>query len=606
MRVFLRLSLLVLAVLTFQTVLAFETTALRADDSAKSASRKNWVLIELKGAYREGAQLPGLFGATSETLAEAVARLDKAASDKRVHGVVLKINNPVMGWGTVNEFRQAVSRVRAQKKPVYAYLDMGMTTHYMLAAACDKIIMPESGMLMVMGLRAEVGFYKNLFDKLDIKADMLRVGKFKSAAEPYTRTEMSPEFRLEMEELLDDYYTHLVNAISSGRGLKTEEAEHAIDNGPLAATEAQKMNLIDYTAYQDQLKEILQGEDKNSNVKLITKYGKKKRDTDFSGIGGMVKMMNMMMGLDQGQSKSSSPKVAVIYAIGAIMPGESSSSFMGGDIMGSATMVKAIQKAAKDDTVKAIVLRVNSPGGSALASDLIWRALEKSGKPFVVSMGDVAGSGGYYIAMGADRIFAEPGTLTGSIGVVGGKIALDGFYNKIGLTSSVVSRGKNSGALSPLHPFNDTERSAMKKMMLATYEQFTKKAADGRGMDHGKLKELAGGRIYSGTRALKIGLVDEIGTLEDAIAYAEKMVGGEDSKKLERMVLPRAKSPFEAMFGPMETSVEAKQAQTAKLVQSLVDQLPAGMTQRLQLWEVIQLFTDESPKVLMPAMIHIR
>src|SRR5262249_7267537 len=220
--------------------------------------------------------------------------------------------------------------------------------------------------------------------------------------------------------------------------------------GLFSADDAKKQGLIDHVAYEDHIQALIQGDRKDVEIKISKAYGKKKIDTDFSGFTGMAKMMNLMMGVEPGSSKSSKPKIAVINAVGPIMSGVSQADLFGDESMGSTTMIKAIRQARDDATVKAIVLRVDSPGGSALASDLMWHELEtlEGKKPFIVSMGDTAASGGYYIAMGSDRIFAEPGTLTGSIGVVGGKLALEKFYAKVGITTSVVQKGKNAGVLS--------------------------------------------------------------------------------------------------------------------------------------------------------------
>lgn len=393
-----------------------------AQEADKSAAA-TWAHIELKGSYAEGPQMMGLFGEASESLSEALGRLDKAAKDDGVTGVVLKIDGPQIGRGKLNEFRQAISRVRAKGKKVVAYLDSAAGGDYLVAAGCDEVVMPESGVLMLLGVRSEVSFYKNLFDFLGVKAEMLRVGEYKSAAEPYSRTEMSKEFREELEQVLGDFYDQMVEQVATGRGLTTEKVKAAIDNGPHTANAAKELGLITRVAYEDELTGILKGDKADTTIKLAKRYGKKKIDTDFSGFTGMMKMMEMLMGLEPKARASKNPKIAVIHASGMIMPGASSSDFLGDSTLGSDTLVKAIEKASSDATVKAIVLRVDSPGGSALASDLIWRALEKVEKPIVASMGDVAGSGGYYIAMGADTIFAEPGTITGSIGVVGGKIA---------------------------------------------------------------------------------------------------------------------------------------------------------------------------------------
>ena len=318
----------------------------------------------------------------------------------------------------------------------------------------------------------------------------------------------------------------------------------------------------------------------------------------------MAKMMNLMMGVEPTTKKSNSPKIAIINAVGPIMSGNSQADFLGDESMGSTTMIKAIRQARDDATVKAVVLRIDSPGGSALASDLMWHELETldGKKPFVVSMGDVAASGGYYIAMGADRIFAEPGTLTGSIGVVGGKLAFEKFYEKIGITTSVVHRGKNSGVLSMTTPFTEGEREAMQKMLNDIYGQFTKKAATGRKMDYEKLEKMARGRVYTGAQALQLGLVDELGTLADAIAHAKKAAGLDPEQKLDRLDLPKPISPFEQLFGPVDPNAASLKSASAILMKHL----PPEVASQLKGLEVYDLLARERVLTVMPYRMLVK
>ncbi len=582
------------------------TQPVAAQEPAKpAAATATWAHIELKGSYAEGPAMMGLFGDVSESLAEAISRLDKAAKDDAITGVVLKIDGPSIGRGKLNEFRQAIGRVKAKGKKVVAYLDSAGSGDYLVAAGCDEVVMPESGVLMLLGVRSEVSFYKNLFDLVGLKAEMLRVGEYKSAAEPYSRTEMSKEFREELEQVLGDFYDQMVEQVATGRGLDAEKVKAAIDNGPHTAEAAKKLGLITRVAYEDELTGILKGDKADTTIKLAKRYGKKKIDTDFSGFAGMVKMMNMLMGMEPQARKSNNPKIAVIHATGMIMPGQSQSDLFGDSVLGGDTLVKAIEKASNDATVKAIVLRVDSPGGSALASDLIWRALEKVEKPIVASMGDVAGSGGYYIAMGADTIFAEPGTITGSIGVVGGKIALEGLYNKIGITTSVVARGKNSGILSTTTGFTDSERAAMTKLLLDIYKQFTEKAAKGRKMDYEKLEKLARGRIYSGSTALKLGLIDKIGTLEDAVDHAKQLAKLGPDDKVERLILPKPTSPLESLLGPLNPDEQTRVSADAAMFSALKAISPDLADDLRNAWQINKL-ARENRLMLMPFTIRIR
>jgi protease-4 len=570
-----------------------------------AATVATWAHIELKGSYSEGPAMMSLFGELGESLSEVIGRLDRAAQDDAVTGVVLKLNGPQIGRGQLHEFRQAINRVRATGKKVIAYLDTADSGDYLVAAGCDEIVMPESGVLMLLGVRSEVSFYKNLFDFLGIKAEMLRVGEYKSAAEPYSRTEMSKEFREELEQVLGDLYDQMVETVATGRGLPVEKVKAAIDSGPHTATAAKELGLITRVAYEDELTGILKGNKADTTIKLVKRYGKKKIDTDFSGFAGMMKMMNMLMGLEPQARRSNNPKIAVIHATGMIMPGPSSSDLLGESVLGGDTLVKAIQTASKDATVKAIVLRIDSPGGSALASDLIWRAIEQVEKPFIASMGNVAGSGGYYIAMGADTIFAEPGTITGSIGVVGGKIALEGLFNKVGITTSVVAIGKNSGINSLTAGFTDSEREAMTKLLLDIYRQFTTKAAQGRKMEYDKLEQLARGRIYSGATAVKLGLVDRLGTLHDAINHAKQAakLGPED--KVELLVLPKPVSPLESLFGPLNPDDQARVSTDSALFNAMKAIAPDLANDLRNAWQINKL-ARESRLMLMPFTIRIR
>lgn len=606
MRIFALLSWSALALLSVSPLFAANAPGDAADKAEAVAKKKLSVAhIEITGGYSEGVSAPGLFGDVVETLGTALQRLDKAARDESLDAIILHISDPSIGWAKLNELRVGIQKVRAKGRKVYAWMESADTKGYLIAAACDQIVLPESGMLMLPGLRAEVSFYKNLFDKLSIEPQMLRVGEFKSAAEPYSRSEMSPAFREEMEAILDDYYRQIVETISADRKLTPDQVKAIIDTGLHTAADAKKLGLIDVVGYEDAIESLIKGDDKTAEVKITKGYGKKKIDTDFSGFTGMAKMMNMMMGVEPTTRKSTALKIAVISATGAIISGASSAdSFFGEQTMGSTTMIKAIRQARDDSTVKAVVLRVDSPGGSALASDLMWHELEAldGKKPFIVSMGDTAASGGYYIAMGADRIFAEPGTLTGSIGVVGGKIAFEKFYEKIGITTSVVMRGKNSGVLSPTTAFTETERTAMQKMLNDIYAQFTTKAATGRKMDVEKLEKMARGRVYTGSQALQLGLVDELGTLGDAIAFAKKSAGIDPDTKLERLDLPKPTSPFESLFGPIDPSSTSLGVTGSALLKSL----PEEVASQLRGLSIYDLLAKERVLTVLPYRVKVK
>ena len=451
---------------------------------------------------------------------------------------------------------------------------------------------------MIPGVRAEVMFYKGLFDRLGIQSDMMQVGDFKGAAEPYTRTEMSAEFRKQYEVVLDDLYNQMVEMIATDRKLEPAKVRELIDVGIFSTADAKAAGLIDEVVYDDELKARWEKKLEVEKVDIADNYGKTKVNTDFSGMTGMFELFNMMLGDKSSQGASSNKKLAVIYASGMITSGDSMASLLGGEVMGSDTIIKAIRQASEDKSVVAIVLRIDSPGGSAMASDQIWRALQKCEKPVVASMGDVAASGGYYIAMGCDKIFAEPGTITGSIGVVGGKLVLKGLFDKVGLKTEVISRGKNSSILSEQSMFSDSERGVWKKMMDEVYRQFLTKTATGRKMELAKLETLAGGRIWTGRQAKDVGLVDELGTLRDAIADAKKLGGQNPTDKLELLVLPKPKTFLDQLLeGDVSTS--------APVGSRIRSSLPASWRHLAEI-ENLQRVLREPTLYLMPYQVEIR
>lgn len=522
---------------------------LAAAKAEPAAAKLSVAQLTLKGDYPEGPKTAGLFGDLQPSLDGIVARLDEAAKDKDLAAVWLRIEDLALGRGKVHELRSAIGRLRAAGKPVYAELTSADTSQYLLASACDQIVMPPSGMLILPGVRAEVTFFKGLLDKLGVRFDVLQMGKFKGAAEPLTRTGMSQPLRESLEALVDDAYEDLAATIAADRRMEDYRVKTLLDEGLFTAAAAKKAGLIDRVAYADQFHDSLRKSLKADEIKLIAGYKKKTVETDFSGFAGMMKLIELFSGVKTADKSTAQQKIAVVYAVGPIVEGKSVTDLFGGEAVGSTSMTAALRQADEDPKVVAIVLRIDSPGGSAVASDLIWRETVRIQKPIVASMGDVAGSGGYYIAMGADRIFAEPGTLTGSIGVVGGKLVLGGLYEKIGLTTEVISRGAKSGSLSLTEPFTPDERKAWTKLLRETYRQFVGKAAEGRKMEFAQLDALAQGRVYTGRMAKANGLVDELGTLQDAVAAAKTAAGLKDDAEVELLILPKPKTIFEQLFG---------------------------------------------------------
>jgi protease-4 len=394
-------------------------------------------------------------------------------------------------------------------------------------------------------------FYKEAFAKLGIHADFLKTGDFKAAAESFTETKMSEANRTQWNALLDEFFERsIVERITKSKaGLTPEAVKKAIDQAPISPKAALAAKLIDKVAYREDFEAGFKKSLEVDATKVVKNYGKaKKEELDLSSPFALLKLLSPVK-----TAGSNKPKVAVVYATGAIVTGKSSMSLLGGETCGSTTICEAIRQAEEDKTVQAIVLRVDSPGGSALASDLIWAEIQRCKKPVVASMSDVAASGGYYISMGTRRIYAEPSTITGSIGVIGGKLVTGGAFKTVGLNTESLSRGANSGVFSSDRPFTDTEKAAFGKLMGETYDLFLDKVADGRkkagaSITRDEVKKLAGGRVWVGRAALENKLVDELGGLDAAIAGAWKLAGQPADKEPEILQLPKSKGALDSLL----------------------------------------------------------
>lgn len=574
----------------------------KADEEKTKAAKHDKVrlaLLTLKDALPETNAELGPFGEAFMDLREVVNRLKKAADDDSVAGVILDIQSPEVGRGKVEELRAAIHRFRKGGKKIYAQLESAMPADYLIACACDEIILPEAGVIVLPGIHAEATFYKGLLNKVGIQADFIHMGAYKGAAEPLTRDKFSDPVRENMTTLIDSLYDDMVSTIVKERPLSIAQAKEAIDRGLLTATRAKELGLIDRVAYADTLKEELAVAHDAKSLVYVKNYGQKEVDTDFSGPMGFFKLMQAMMGGGTSSGRGRGKKIAIVYAVGPITTGKSQSSPLGGSVLGSTTIVEALRDANDDKQVAAIVLRIDSPGGSALASDLIWHETQVIEKPIVASMGDVAGSGGYYIAMGCDRIIATPGTVTGSIGVVGGKLAIRGLYEKLGVTTETIERGKNSGIFSSSGPFTDSQRTVVTEMMEDIYRQFTTKAAEGRKMPVETLRELAGGRVYTGTQAKDNGLIDELGTLHDAIAQAKQLAGLEKDADVRIEVLPEPTNFFESLFGDLSKEEEVRLSQR---LESMAPELAEIARQAYRLRAVF----DGPAALVMPFQLDIR
>lgn len=490
-----------------------------------------------------------------------LTQMRKAKVDKRIGAVLLDIDFPAIGWGKAFEMREAIADLRTSGKPVYAYMEIGTNREYYIATAADKIFLPPSGDIYVNGFAAEAMFYKGSLDKLGIEVDVIQIGpKYKNAPDRYTRKEMSDGQREVINAVLDEYIGRFTNAIAESRNKSPEDVTALIDAAPYNANQAKSLGLIDDALYREQI---------DTELKNVLGYKEDAKLKTITG-GAYREIPSDSLGLNNGE------KVAVIFASGAISTGKSSNGTFSSEMVGSDTLVEAINDAAENKSIKAIVLRVDSPGGSALASDLIWHAIEKAKekKPFVVSMSDVAASGGYYIACNADKIIAEPSTITGSIGVFMGKPVVKGLYDWLGVTSEYVMRGKNAGIFRETEKWTPAEREKMVQQTNSIYyDNFVPKVSKGRGKSAEEVNTLGQGRVWTGTQAKERGLIDEFGGLEKAISVAKELAKLPADKDVKRVILPEPKPFFETLFGN-ETSSDSKARQTQS---ALLESLPVDI-----------------------------
>ena len=484
----------------------------------------------------------------------------RARTDEHLQAVVFEIEDAALGFAQIQELRAQIEALRAADKEVWIFAETLGGGTLMLGSAASQLTLLPTGELSLKGMYGEASYYKNMMDKIGVEADILHCGAYKSAGEPYYRTGPSKEVEEQTNKLIDSMFEQMVDAIAKSRRLEPDRVRELIDIGSFSAKEALEAKLVDKLAYREDFLKSLKKR-YGADAKITKKYGKKKGpEIDFENPFGIFKLFSEIM---KGPKESGKPAIAVVYVEGMITGGKSESGIFGGaENAGSTTVRKAIANAADDENVKALILRVDSPGGSAIASDIICEAtkrFKKSGRPFIVSMGNVAGSGGYYVSTLADTLFAEPCTITGSIGVVGGKIVTKGLWDWIGITGHEYKRGKHADIMNTNRKFSDEERTLVSNMMNRVYDEFKSRVKEGRGSHiKGELEPLAGGRVYTGKQALAIGLVDRLGGFADAIKFTagEAELGND----YELKIFPKPKNImdiFAEAFGGKEDKDEA-------------------------------------------------
>ncbi|MEW5850249.1 MAG: signal peptide peptidase SppA [Myxococcota bacterium] len=491
--------------------------------------RVDWVRLEVKGAMPEVSPRlkwwqRRLLGAQPQHSLMALRRqMQRVAADPRTRGIILRIRNLNAGWATVQSIRDEILRLRKAGKRVLAYVMGADEETYYLACAADEIVMPPSAMMLVMGLRAEVNYLKDALDKVGLAAEVVAVSPYKSAGEPFVRSNMSEENRAQLERVMNVRYQQLRQGMAEGRKKSVDDVEALLRRMPMLASDAAKVGLVDATLYEDELEEHLkEGERKPTILEWNEAHSR----------------------LVLPPLRVHKKLVAVVPVVGTIMQGPTSGKRVPlplgtGDQVGSDSVAQSLRQLERMDHVAAVVIHVDSRGGDAFASDLIWREVLRlrAHKPVVVSMGNAAASGGYYLAAPASEIVAQPGTLTGSIGVIVVRPMARGLLDKLGVNTEVLTRGSRTGTFSATVPPNDDERAALRDLVMASYAQFRGRVMEGRKMAEEKLEPISGGRVYTGEEALGLGLVDRLGDLTEAVARARNLAGLPDDPTAPLLVI---------------------------------------------------------------------
>lgn len=468
-----------------------------------------------------------LIGTESLSMYDIWMNIQKAKKDNRIKSLLLRFGYLQCSWAKINELREAVLDFKKSGKKAYAYINEApeFDKEYFLATACDEIILHPLGWLGVNGIGGYFPFFKKALDKLGIEAQFEHVEEYKTASNIFTEEGFTPAHRQMMESLYSNLYTYYVKGLAEARGKSEEEIKKIIDTGFYQGEKALEAGLVDKLLFEDELDKLLKEKGKKLSRISHNKY---------------LKIKPTSLGLNKGK------KIALIYGMGTIHSGESVYQ-----TMGSTTVARWIKKARKDKSIKGVIFRVDSPGGSAVASDVIWRevVLTKKEKPFIVSMSDVAGSGGYWVSMAAHKIVAQPSTLTGSIGVIAGKFNMAELYKKLGITSEKLTYGNKADMFSSFRGLTREERDILKKEILWIYDRFLTKVAEGRNMNKEEVNKIGKGRVWTGIQAKELGLVDEIGGLSEAIKLAKKLAGIPQDEEVKLVVWPKKISFFSALFG---------------------------------------------------------
>ncbi|HUI82501.1 MAG TPA: signal peptide peptidase SppA [Bryobacteraceae bacterium] len=501
------LGLITGVVLVFLTIVLLFFAALRFRERPPTIAADSVLVLRLNGDIPERApvEIPFLSQGPSLTVANVWGMLRKAAADPNIRAVVLEPEGLSAGWGKLEELRSDLEQFRKSGKPVYAFLRTPTAREYYIATPADRIYLSPADQMYLKGMRAEVMYLKNTLDKLGVTVDVEHAGKYKDFGDTFTRTNMSPETREVITSVVDDLYGNLVERIAAARKMTPDHVRELVDDGLFLAPEVKKAGLVDELRFEDQVWGELKSRLQVKDVKRVRAETYLRVPLESVGLRG----------------KS---RVALIVGEGDIIQGSPDNSTADESALTSAGFDRVLREVGNDSSIKGVIVRIDSPGGEVTASDDIWREMNllSKKKPMVISMSDLAASGGYYMAMTGDPIVAYPGTETGSIGVVFGKPNLHGFYDKIGVTKDFVQRGKYAGIDSDYTSLNPDERAKLRTGVDASYQDFVTKVANARHRSFDQIEPVAQGRVWLGSQAKARGLVDVLGGLDTAIDLVKK------------------------------------------------------------------------------------
>ena len=511
-----RTSHTALIVLTVVASLTTASCSQQAEDSDEPVVRE----LRLLQAFPDGAEHDP-FAPPQPTLHDVLERIWEATDDERVKGLFVRVG-PLQGaWGSVGDLVEALAGFRADNRPIHCHFESADNVGYLLlASSCDRISMSPAGTLDLIGPAAVMIYARSLLEKVGIEAEIIHMGRYKGAGDMFIRNDMPPEAKQSMDAILDDLQAALLEATKSRTDGDLKRAGALVDEGPYGSAEAAKAGLIDSVSFLRESREEIK---KAAQVQTIRRTRMLPKQEQLT--------LGQFLGLLSGESekpKSSGERVALVFVNGNISDGESNSR---GDAV-SGPFVRAMQRLENDDNVKAVVMRINSPGGSALASDRMWEAARNLGekKPLIASVGDMAASGGYYIASAAEEILAHPNSLVGSIGVVGGKFNFSALAEDIGVNTFILQRGKRAAWSTPVRALNPSERQAFESLLRDTYDRFISRVATGREMEREAVLAAAEGRVMTAQDGKELGLIDEMAGLSEALEKARAAAGlGPDS-----------------------------------------------------------------------------